>query len=215
MDRKKAKSSKSRIAPFLAQHNISILTGILLAASLYFFVGANRMRSATTASNPHLFSTGDIVDIVNVVDGDEVLIGDGKGNNTLFRLLGIKSFSATVSDPLLSEYGKICFTYLKAKTANQKAGLEIADKELDTEGRLLGTLFLKGSQGEYTVDLGLDLVRKGYTLVYTRFDFAGMKDYLGVQKLAQEEKAGLWSNERIAARALALQLLWDEEKQND
>lgn len=215
MDGKKAKSSKSRIALFLEQYNISLLTVILLAASLYFFVGAHRMRSATTASNPHLFSTGDIVDIVNVVDGDEVLIGDGEGNNTLFRLLGIKSFSATVSDPLLSEYGKICFTYLKAKTANQTARLEIADKGLDTEGRLLGTLFLKDSQGAYTVDLGLDLVQKGYTLVYTRFDFAGMKGYLDIQKLAQEEKAGLWSNERITARALALQLLWDEEKQND
>lgn len=206
---------RSRIVSFLAKYNIRILSLILLAASIYFFVGAQRIRSIISASNPDIFSNDDIVNILEVIDGDEVLIGDGKGGNTVLRLLGIKSFSPTVSDPLLSEYGKICFQYLKARVAEQNARIEIASKTLDTEGRLLGTLFLKDSQGQFTIDLALELVGKGYTLVYTKFDFADMKPYLEVQEQAKHENSGFWSNERIKSRALSLRVLWDKEKQND
>jgi len=215
MDSNNVKFSQSRTVSFLAKHNIRILTLILLAASVYFFVGAQKIRSITSASNPDLFSSGDIVNILEVIDGDEILVGDGDGGKTVLRLLGIKSFSSTVSDPLLSEYGNICFQYLKARAVGQTAKIVISSKQLDTEGRLLGTLFLKDAQEQFTVDLGLELVEKGYTLVYTRFDFDDMKPYLEVQEQAKHEKAGFWSDERIKARALSLRVLWDEEKRND
>lgn len=215
MDNNKVKLPRSRAVSFLVKHNIRILTLVLLAASIHFFVGAQRIRSITLASNPDLFSSDDTVNILEVIDGDEVLIGDGKGGRTVLRLLGIKSFSPTVSDPLLSEYGKICFQYLKARAIDQTAKIIISSKQLDTEGRLLGTLFLKDSQEQYTVDLGLELVKRGYTLVYTRFDFDDMKPYLEVQEQAKRENAGFWSDERIEARALSLRVLWDEEKRND
>ena len=211
----KVKLSKSRTMAFLGKYNIRILTLILLSASIYFFIGAQRIRSITSADNPDKFSSGDIVTILEVIDGDEVLIGQGEGITTVLRLLGIKSFDSSVSDPLLSEYGKICFKYLKNRIADQTAKIVISDKRLDTEGRLLGTLFLKDSQGEYTVNLALELVERGYTLVYTRFDFDDMKTYLDVQEQAKNENAGFWSDERIKARASSLRALWDEEKLND
>lgn len=203
------------IRTFLAKYNITIVIFILFSASVFYLIGAQRMMSLVHSSNPDAFSTGEIVRIVGVIDGDEVLIENNEGTTTRLRVLGIKSFSSTVSDPTLSEYGKICFHYLKAKVDGQRAKLDIPDKTLDGEGRLLGMLFLKDTEGEYVVDMGLDLVSKGYSLVYTRYDFAHMQPYLAIQQEAQKNGAGFWSNEVIAARSMSLLKLWEEERLSD
>lgn len=203
------------IKDFLEKHNITILTLILLSASVFYLIGAQRTMSLIHSSNPDAFSDGEIVVISGVVDGDEVLIENTKGITTRFRIMGIKSFSSTVSDPALSEYGKICFQYLKAKATDQNARLNLTGTTVDGEGRLLGTLFLKDSKGQYTVDMGLDLIGKGYSLVYTRYDFDRMQSYLDSQKKAQQDGAGFWSNEMIAARSLSLLKMWQEERLSD
>lgn len=215
MNRKTIVQFKTALLSLWARYNISVVTVVLLGCSTFYFIGAQRMRAYTAADNPDEFATGDVVTIRQVIDGDELLIGDGEGNTTKFRVLGIKSFSATLSDPLLSEYGKICFDYLRAIAVGKKARLVIADKRLDNKGRLLGTLFLEEAGGQFTTDLGLDLVRKGYTLVYTRFDFKDVQAYLDVQDQARQAKAGFWSNERISARASSMLLLWDEQKRRE
>jgi endonuclease YncB( thermonuclease family) len=197
------------------RYNISVITCVLLACSLFYMIGAQRMRSYTSSNNPHLFATGDVVTILEAIDGDELLIGDGKGNTTKIRLLGIKSFSATLSDPLISEYGKICFSYLKAVAAGNQARLVQSAKRVDNKGRLLGTLFTKSPGGQYTEDLGLDLVSKGYTLVYTEFDFPNMQPYLEQQDQAKRTKAGFWSNERVSARASSMLLLWEKNRRKE
>lgn len=215
MDIRTGKQLKITLLSLWGRYNISVVTVILLACSVFYFAGARRMQSYVSADNPHLFATEDQVTILEVIDGDELLIGKDDGSTTKFRVLGIKSFSATLSDPLLSEYGKICFDYLRASAMGKKAKLVTADKRIDNEGRLLGTLFLKGTGDEFTVDLGLELVRKGYTLVYTRFAFKDMQAYLTVQNEARKNKAGFWSNERISARASSMLLLWDEQRRKE
>ena len=64
-------------------------------------------------------------------------------------------------------------------------------------------------------DLADELLRNGYTLVYTRFDFERMGPYLRTQDEAKREKAGFWSNEGIAARATSLMTWWEEQKKRD
>ena len=215
MIRKETLLVRNAILSFWARFDINVFTVVLLVCSAYFFFGAQRTRSLTEANHPELFASGDIVEIIEVIEGDELLIGDGKGGTTKFRILGIKSFSPTVSDPLLSEYGKICFDYLKAVAVGKKARLVVAEKRLDNEGRLLGTLFTQDRDGEDTSDLATDLLSKGYTLVYTRFDFRDMAAYLDVQRQARQDNTGFWSNDRIAARAASMLLLWKEEKSRD
>lgn len=210
-----SRSLKTAIVLFLSRHNITIITIVLLAASCYFLVGAQRMRAITHSSNPESFASGDIVTIEEAIDGDELLISNAQGVMTELRLLGIKSFNPTVSDPLLSEYGRICFDYLKARAVKQKAQLRISPKTLDDKGRLLGMLFVEDNEGSYTIDLALELVRKGYTLVYTRYAFADMGAYLALQNQVEQERAGFWSSEKIAARAASLQVLWNEERRDD
>ena len=109
MDSVTNKKIKTTLLSLWVRYNISVVTAVLLACSIFYFIGAQKMRSYTSANNPHMFATDDVVTILEVIDGDELLIGDNEGNTTKFRVLGIKSFSATLSDPLLSEYGKICF----------------------------------------------------------------------------------------------------------
>ncbi len=215
MDNKKAKVLKNAMLSFWGKYNISVITAGLLACSVFYFIGARQLRAFSSADNPELFATGDTVNIQQIIDGDELLLANDDDVTTKLRLLGINSFSAKVSDPLLSEYGKICFDYLKATVAGKNVRLVVDEKVLDNKGRLLGTVYLADSEGKYTVDLALELVKKGYTLVYTRFDFKDMDTYLEAQKRARDANAGFWSNERIAARASAMLLLWEEEKRND
>jgi endonuclease YncB( thermonuclease family) len=203
------------IRAFISKYNITIVTAILLSASIFYFIGAQKILTLVHSSNPEAFSTGDIVRIVGVIDGDEILIENDAEATTRVRIIGIMSFDPTVSDPLLSGYGNICFHYLKSTTIGQRAKVVVADKVLDGEGRLLATLFMKDSRDDYSVNLGLDLVRKGYTLVYTKYDFPDIEQYLTIQKQARENSAGFWSNEALSDRADSLSKLWKEERVND
>jgi endonuclease YncB( thermonuclease family) len=203
------------IRAFLSKYNITIVTIVLLAASIFYFIGAQKILTFVHSSNPEAFSTGDIVRIAGVVDGDEILIENDTGLATRVRIIGIMSFDPTVSDPLLSGYGNICFHYLKSTVIGQRAKVVVADKVLDGEGRLLATLFMKDASQDYSVNLGLDLVSKGYTLVYTKYDFPDIEKYLAVQQKARESSAGFWSNESLVDRADSLSKLWKEERGND
>jgi endonuclease YncB( thermonuclease family) len=204
----------NRVGRHLARHNITVLTVVLASAAACYYCGAYRLRAKTKYSNPEAFSDGDEVVITEVIDGDDVLIRGEGGEKTRTRILGIDTFSPTLSDPLLSEYGKICVQHLRARAKGRKALLRIPQKQLGNTGRLLGTLFLKEEGREEPIDIGLDLVRKGYALVYTRYPFTGMDAYLAVESEARAAKSGFWSDPNVTARAAALKMLWAEERGN-
>jgi len=201
----------SRIYSFILNYNIGILACLILAASVNYYVNAERIRAITKPNNPDAFADGDIVLIKAAIDGDELLIEKG-GVQTNLRILGIKSFNPSLSDPLLSEYGQVCFQYLQTNIKNKKARLKISDKGVGDEGRLLGTIFTNDLSGEYSIDLGKDLISKGYSMVYTRYDFELMPEYLQAEEKAKAANAGFWSNEKITARAESMKKLWEEEK---
>jgi len=210
---------------FLGKYSVSILTVSLLLASGFFIMQVNQLKASLRKSHHEVFKTGDRIRILEILDGDEMLIKRDEGsddlaaekgdNETVVRLLGIKSFNPSVSDPLLSQYGKICFQYLKARAEGQMATIDIPEKRLGGRGRLIGTVFLKDSSGAFTVDLAGDLIEKGYTLVYTKYDFDNMEEYLRVQADARERLSGFWSNAGIAAKADSLNLIWQEGRTDD
>jgi len=215
MKKEPTQQARSRVLCFWAKHNITLITLCLFSVSIFYTIGVQRMLERINSSNPEAFGSGDIVSVVGVIDGDELLIENQEGVPTRLRILGIKSFSPTLSDPLLSEYGKICFDYLKAKVTRQRARLHIPNKVLDAEGRLLGTLFLEEAPDAYTLDLALDLVDRGYSLVYTKYEFANMAAYLAVQQRARANYNGFWSSDVVSARAISLLKLWEEERADD
>ncbi|MBT3378624.1 MAG: hypothetical protein HN742_02520 [Lentisphaerae bacterium] len=204
-----------RVMSFASRHFLDMLSCVLILASLWFYIGVHRTRRTLKTNAPEAFHEGEIVQISGIVDGDEILLLNRLGGKTVLRLVGIKSFDATVSDPLLSEYGKICFEYLKSTAMDQQAQLVLDPKRVDTKGRLLGSLLLKDKEGNFTLNLSEDLIKRGYTLVYTRFDFAQMERYLEAEQAAVNNSAGLWSDSRIKGRAQMLKTLWNEERDND
>ena len=69
--------------------------------------------------------------------------------------------------------------------------------------------------GDFTIDLSKDLVRRGYSVVYTKYPFKDEADYLKAEAAARKELAGFWSNEAIKARIAALKQLWKEDRKDD
>jgi endonuclease YncB( thermonuclease family) len=211
-------ATRHRLLYALYRYHLGLVTLLIFSAGCFFLVGAVRFKIAIGASAPERFTTNDTVRIIDVIDGDELLIANSDGARTVLRLLGIRSFNPTVSDPTLSEYGRICFNYLKGLTLDQDARLEISEKRIDDEGRLLGTLYLEdgeGGDGKWTVDVAGDLIQKGYTLVYTKYDFERMDQYLSIQRAAKDQKAGLWSDPKIASRADSMVNMWTRERVDD
>ena len=196
----------------LLRHPLNLATGVLLLLSVYFVVDVELRRRATLRRVSDQFQTGDVVTVVKAIDGDEVQVRHADGQTTVVRILGIKSFSSTLSDVSISQYGQICYDYLKRRSAGKEARIEVGDTPIDAEGRLLAYLYLRDDAGEHTVDLGLELVAKGYTLVYTRYPFTRMSEYLRVQEQARLAAEGLWSSEKLDAKAKLLDALWKEEK---
>jgi endonuclease YncB( thermonuclease family) len=204
--------SVRRCQVYLQKNSVTILACVLLCAAASFFVQAQQIRATTRYSNPEAFEDGDIVTVIEIVDGDDVMIERRDGTKTRLRLLGIDAFGATVSDPLLLEYGRICMQYLSARSKGKPARLSVSAKRIGDKGRLLGALFLADASEEFTLDIGLELVRKGYALAYTRYAFESEIEYLSGEAHARRDKSGFWSDPVVSSRAAALKRLWDAER---
>ncbi len=194
---------------YLAKNYINFISICLLLCSIFYFVSIQRVRMATLSSNPELFTDGEMVEVVRAIDGDEVRIKNSQGGTRL-RILGIKSFDASERDMLLTEYGKIAVDYLEQEVVGKRAKLLVAEKRVDNKGRLLATLILEDNNA----DVAKTMVTDGLTLVYTKFSFPAMDDYLAAQNLAQSKKTGLWQNDRVAVRAQSMRNVWDQERNN-
>lgn len=197
----------NRIVAFVSKHNLNVITIGLLLCSAYFFASIQPVRNRALSNNPELFKDGQRVTITRVIDGDELRIENESGSSRI-RLLGIKSFDATAHDMILSEFGKVCVDFLESSYVGQRARLKISPKGVDDEGRLLGTLYVGGDEA----DLALDLVDKGMTLVYLRYDFGRIDEYVQVQQQAEQDKRGLWASERVAARSRSMLRLWEQQR---
>lgn len=177
---------------------------------MFYFVQVQQLRYATLSNNPELFSDGDMAVVTRVIDGDELRIRNARGS-TLVRVLGIKSFDATERDLMLAEYGKVAVDYLEAEAVGKKMLVKLAEKKVDDEGRLLATLFTGEQQDQ---NLAESMLVNGLTLVYTKYPFASMDEYLKVQDDARANKIGLWQNQRVSARSESMLNLWNQERRD-
>jgi len=195
---------------FVARNYLNLFSAALSIAALFFFVQVQQLRIATLSSYPELFSDGDLAVVTRVIDGDEVRIRNSQGS-TRVRILGIKSFDSTERDLMLAEYGKVAVDYLEAEAVGQEILVRLTEKKVDDKGRLLATLY-KGKLHDQ--DLAKSMLANGTTLVFTKYPFASMDEYLQVQNIAKAEKLGLWQNERVTARSESMLNLWDLERRD-
>ncbi len=210
---KSAKSNSKpfrRVVNFVARNYLNIFSVGLLLAALFYFVQVQLIRHETLSNNPELFTDGEVVTVTRVIDGDEVRIRNSSGSTRL-RILGIQSFDATERDLMLAEYGKVAVDFLEEEAVGRELIVKLADKKVDDEGRLLGSLFMGQNKD---VDVAEAMLSNGVTLVFTRYSFPSMEQYLKVQDKAKSENLGLWQSQRVSARAESMLNLWDQERRD-
>ena len=192
----------------LSRNYLNIGSACLLAMACFYFVQVQQQRYAMLSNHPERFSDGDLVTVSRVIDGDEIRIHK-PGGSTRLRILGIKSFDTTERDFLLLEYGKIAIDYLTEEALGKEVQIKVAEKRVDNEGRLLATVLMGENKQN---DLAETMVANGVTLVFTKFPFPKMEQYLESQNRAKAEKQGLWQNQRVSARAESMLKLWSAER---
>lgn len=184
-------------------NSLTIIIGIFLfSASTYFtWKVVNFKKELNHPVKDSEISSGMEGKVVKVIDGDEISL---KLNNNQFiiRILGIKSFNPTVNDPNFQNIGKLALYYLQEKLINKEIKVVFEKFKLDKKKRLLAYIHFND------LDIGKEMVSKGYSLVYTRFAFSRMKSYISKEKVARLKKIGLWSIPKVAKRSLRLKKIW-------
>ncbi len=195
---------------YVARNCLNVFSIGLLLVALFYFVQIQQLRHAALSNNPELFVDDEIVTVTRAIDGDEVRVRNSSGS-TRVRILGIMSFDSTERDLMLAEYGQIAFDYLEEEIVGKEARLKLAEKRVDNEGRLLATLLVGASHDS---DVAQTMVANGLTLVYTKFPFPAMDEYLKTQDAAKAEQLGFWQSQRVSARAESMLDLWNQERRN-
>ncbi|MDG4594941.1 MAG: thermonuclease family protein [Candidatus Contendobacter sp.] len=174
---------------------------LLLGASLFYGLSAESMRHSLLKSEGKIDS-GSLVTLARVIDGDSVIVVQEGQQPAALRILGIKAFDANIEKDVVAPYGQAVVDTLNRLMANQPARVLLHTPPRDRHGRYLGTLYI------HDQDIGLHLVKEGLVMVYTAYPFPALSLYLHEQELARAGRRGLWANEEVAARALALIREW-------
>lgn len=177
---------------------------VLGSASVYFGVGAEVRRAELQHAEISLQS-GDIVSLVNVVDGDTLVVSTSSNAQTSIRLLGIKSFDAQRDKDATSIYGQAAVDALKRLLEQKPIRVMLHSTPKDKYGRTLATLLVEER------DVGMELVAEGLAMVYTVYPFPAMQFYLREQMTARADRKGLWGNSDASARADALAAEWRKQ----
>lgn len=185
-----------------------LVTLLFLGASLFFttnvFIFKNRLSDP---DGPDTFASGQKVTVMSIIDGDEISVNMG-GARFIVRLLGIWSFDATANDTLTQGQGRNAMNYLEATVLNREVELVFDAFRKDANKRVLAFVRVNGS------DVGYDMVSKGTCLVYTKYPFPGMDNYLEAELAAEKKKLGLWSDAGIVIRSRVLKKVWEHDRRN-
>lgn len=179
---------------------------LLLSMSLFYGYNVNRMRQSMLGGGGKVAS-GDLVALDRVIDGDSVMVVQNGQQPASIRILGIKAFNAGVEKDVASPYGQAAIDTLKRLMSNRSVRVLLHSIPRDRFGRYIATLYVNDQ------DIGLHLVREGLALVYTVYPFPAMSFYLQEQELARAGRRGLWANNEVVSRALALIQEWQGRSQ--
>jgi endonuclease YncB( thermonuclease family) len=149
-------------------------------------------------------ATGDTVDVVDVVKGDELVVKKGK-REAHIRLLGVHAFDAVMDDPVIDRLRLPVLEHVKA-VKGKKVQVTLGKTSKDPHGRYLAYVGHDGHQ------LNRDLIAEGFVLVYTEYPFAREKDYLAAEAEARAAKKGIWADSVALKTLVGLRKLWREAR---
>jgi endonuclease YncB( thermonuclease family) len=176
----------------------------LLGAGLYFGWNAEARRRAVQKPTGAL-ANGDVALLDRVIDGDSLVVANPVGEKVAVRILGIKSFEPQPPRDSAARFGKAAMDEIERVARHQPIRVMLHSTPEDKHGRAIATLIVGDK------DLGLTLVQKGLSLVYTTYPFPSMPLYLTAQERARSEQQGLWADAEVARRAELLARDWQRE----
>lgn len=182
---------------------VFLLCAVLLSASVFFGVGAERKRGNLSLQSAGI-KTGDTVRLAAIVDGDSLVVKTSDGAPVQIRILGIKSFDAGTGQDEYDRVGRQAVDTIRSTIQADPLRVVLGDPPKDSHNRYLATLLL------HDRDVGLELVRLGLALTYTAFPFPAMQTYLQAQRQARKERVGLWASDVMTERADQLMRRWAE-----
>lgn len=178
----------------------SLVLGLCCASG--FFVGGIYSQLGTQTQREAKLESGDLVQLVKVVDGDTVVVGkEGQGSATV-RILGIKTLESKHGKDEAAVYGRAAEDALRRLVGDRPLRVLLNTPPKDRHGRTIATLYA-GEQ-----DIGMALISTGHALVYSVYPFASMPVYLQAQVQARTRSLGLWGNPDVSSKAEALISEW-------
>lgn len=145
--------------------------------------------------------SGDIVRVVGILNGDEVLIEKGRARSRL-RMLGIRSFDPVVNEFEITAFGRGSVSFLEQWVLDKQVQVVFGDTPKDVHGRYLAYLERDG------VDINRRMVEEGISMVYTEFPFSREALYLTSEHLAREVRRGIWGGKKSFKRIVGLRHDW-------
>jgi micrococcal nuclease len=180
---------------------------IVLFGAAAFFTLSVRLEMRQVQGSRAMIESGTIVTLTKVIDGDSVLVTQEGQGSAPVRILGIKSFDAKIEKDVVTPYGQAAVQSLERILSDRPIRVLLNATAKDRHGRYIATLYVDDQ------DVGLRLIKEGLVLVYTVYPFPAMSLYLEQQDLARANRRGLWGNNDVADRALALAKAWQRQTQ--
>ncbi len=184
------------------------LFGFFLCAALYFTVSVEKFKGRLNTSSESIsFASGQKATVIKIIDGDEISV---KFNNSQFvvRILGISSYEPAVNDPVMENVARDTIRYLERELLNSEVELVFENFQKDKDNRVLSYVYHNKK------DVGLFMIENGLSIVFTRYVFPRIDEYLAAERKAVRGKAGLWGVPAAAKRSMMLKNLWKKENAN-
>ena len=173
-----------------------------LCGATTFFVAGVYAQQKTQQQRETRLESGDLVQLVKVIDGGTLVVNkDGQGQATV-RLLGIKTLESKHGKDEVALYGRAAEEALRRMIGDKPLGVLLNSPSRDRHGRTLATLYA-GEQ-----DIGIGLISQGHALVFSVYPFAAMPLYLQAQNQARAQNLGLWADPEVSAKAQAMINEW-------
>lgn len=180
----------------------------LCACSVFFVINVELRRQAWSSDKDLVLKSGEAVEILKVIDGDEVSVKHSSGTFVI-RLLGIKGFNPKANEPGLSGLGAQAAQALeRILSSSTPKSVQFTTFKKDRSGRVLGYLHVGES------DAGELLIQDGFVVAYTRYPFKRENSYLAAELEAQTRKKGLWANEKATSRAHGWKGSWEAQRED-
>lgn len=156
----------------------------LLLSFLFLFFTFPFLSFAENTENNEVWAT-----VISIYDGDTFTVEiEGVQETEKVRILGIDTPEIKEGTKTNCK-GKEVKEFISKKILGEKVLLirDKKEKNRDSFGRLLRYVALDGKK-----DLGKDLLKRGYAVVYEKSDFTKKKNYQKLKEKAEKRKKGIF-----------------------